>query len=64
VANDIRSGVDDTADHQKSQLHFTIENLSKYKAICKKDLSYGAEAQIEMFDEKQQEVENLATGSL
>jgi hypothetical protein len=56
------SRVIDTADHQK--VDFIFEYLCKYEAICKKALTHGSGAQIELFDEKKPEVENLVTGTL
>jgi hypothetical protein len=48
------SGVIETADHQKSRFRNQIS--LKYKATCKKALTRGPEAQMELFDEKKQEV--------
>jgi hypothetical protein len=56
------SGVIDTADHKK--IDFKVEYLREYEAICKKALTRGSRAQMELFDEKKPEVENLVTGSL
>jgi hypothetical protein len=55
-------GVNDTADHQK--VDFIAEYLREYEAICKKALTCESGAQMELFDEKKLEVENLVTGSL
>jgi hypothetical protein len=43
-------GVIDTADHKK--IYFIIEYLREYEAICKKALTLGSRAQMELFDEK------------
>jgi hypothetical protein len=42
------SGVIDTTDHKK----IDFEYLFEYKAICKKALTRGSRAQMELFDEK------------
>jgi hypothetical protein len=44
------NGVNDTADDKKFDL--IVEYLREYKAICKKALTHGSRAQIELFDEK------------
>jgi hypothetical protein len=41
-----------------------VEYLRKYEAICKKALTRVSGAQMELFDVKRPEVENLVTGSL
>jgi hypothetical protein len=41
-----------------------VEYLREYEAICKKASSRGSGDQMEMFDEKKPEAENLMTGSL
>jgi hypothetical protein len=46
------SGVIDTADHKK--IDFIVEYLREYKATCKKALTLGSRAQMELFDEKNQ----------
>jgi hypothetical protein len=46
------SGVIDTADHKK--VDFIVEYLREYEAICKKVLTRGSRAQMELFDEKNQ----------
>jgi hypothetical protein len=48
--------------HHK-KIDFTVEYLRKYESICKKALTPGSRAQMELFDEKP-EVENLMTGPL
>jgi hypothetical protein len=53
------SGVIDTADHKKSYLK--VEYLGEYESIYETRRSW---AQTELFDEKDQEVENLVTESL
>jgi hypothetical protein len=40
----------DTADHKK--IDFIVEYLREYEAICKKALTHGPRAQIELFYEK------------
>jgi hypothetical protein len=45
-------GVIDTADHKK--INFIVEYLREYDAICKKALTRGSRAQMELFDEKNQ----------
>jgi hypothetical protein len=44
------SGVIDTADHKK--IDIIVEYLREYEAICKKALTRGSRAQMELFDEK------------
>jgi hypothetical protein len=44
------SGVIDSADHKKIDL--IGEYLSEYETICKKALTRGSRAQMELFDEK------------
>jgi hypothetical protein len=51
------SFVIDTTDHNK--IDFIVENLRKYEAICKKALNSESRAQMELFDKKKPEVENL-----
>jgi hypothetical protein len=46
----VPSGVIDTAYHKK--IDFIVEYLRKYEAICKKALTRGSRAQMELFDEK------------
>jgi hypothetical protein len=46
----IASGVIDTADHKK--IDFIVEYLREYEAVCKKALTRGSRAQMELFDEK------------
>jgi hypothetical protein len=46
------------------KVDFLVEYLREYEAICKKALNRGSAAQMELFDEKKPEVENLVTGSL
>jgi hypothetical protein len=43
---------------------FIVEYFREYEAICKKALTRVSGAQMELFDEKNAEVENLVTGSL
>jgi hypothetical protein len=43
-------GVIHTADHKK--IDFIVEYLREYEAICKKALTRGSVAQMELFDEK------------
>jgi hypothetical protein len=50
----VQSGVIDTADNKK--IDFIVEYLREYEAICKKALTRGSKAQME--------VANLVTGSL
>jgi hypothetical protein len=44
------SGVIDTDDHKK--IDFIVEYLREYEAMCKKALTRGSRAQMELFDEK------------
>jgi hypothetical protein len=46
------------------KVDFIVEYLYEYEAICKKALTRVSGAQMELFDEKKSEVENLVTGSL
>jgi hypothetical protein len=46
----VPSGVIDTADHKK--IDFIVEYLHEYEAICKKALTCGSRAKMELFDEK------------
>jgi hypothetical protein len=46
------------------KVDFLVKYLHDYEAICKKAVTRGSWAQMEMFDEKKPEVENLVTGSL
>jgi hypothetical protein len=46
------------------KVDFIVEYLCKNVAICKKALTRVSGAQMELFDEKKPEVENLVTGSL
>jgi hypothetical protein len=46
----VASGVIDTADHKK--IDFIVEYLREYEVICKKALTRGSRAQMELFDEK------------
>jgi hypothetical protein len=55
-------GVNDTADHKNGEIK--VEFLSEFESICKKALTRISGAQMELFDEKKQEVENLVTQSL
>jgi hypothetical protein len=43
-------GVIDTTDPK--EIDFIVEYLCKYEAICKKALTPGSRAQMELFDEK------------
>jgi hypothetical protein len=49
-------GIIDTADQKK--IDFIVKYLREYEAICKKALTHGSRAQMELFDEKKPEVEN------
>jgi hypothetical protein len=44
------SGVIATADHKK--IDFIVKYLREYEFICKKALTRGSRAQMELFDEK------------
>jgi hypothetical protein len=44
------SGVINTVDHKK--IDCIVEYLREYEAICKKALTRGSRAQVELFDEK------------
>jgi hypothetical protein len=57
----VASDIIDTSDHKK--IDFIVDYLRKYEVICKKALTRGSRAQMELLDEKTQ-VENLVTGSL
>jgi hypothetical protein len=46
----VSSGVIETADHKK--IDFIVEYLREYEVICKKALTRGSRAQMELFDEK------------
>jgi hypothetical protein len=46
------------------KVDFIIEYLHEYEAICKKASTRVSGAQMELFDEKKPDVENLVTGSL
>jgi hypothetical protein len=46
------------------KVDFLVEYLRELEAICKKAFTRGSGAQMELFDEKKPEVENLVTGSL
>jgi hypothetical protein len=46
------------------KVYFIVEYLREYETICKKVLTCVSGAQMELFDEKKPEVENLVTGSL
>jgi hypothetical protein len=46
------------------KVEFIVEYLREYEAICNKALTRVSGAQMELFDEKKTEVENLVTGSL
>jgi hypothetical protein len=50
-------GVIDTPDHKK--IDFIVEYLREYKAICKKALTRGSRAQMELFDEKNRRLKIL-----
>jgi hypothetical protein len=56
------SGVIDTADHQQSRFHGQIS--PRIRIHMQKALTRVSGAQMELFDEKKPEVENLVTGSL
>jgi hypothetical protein len=46
------------------KVDFIVEYLCEYEAMCKMALTCVSGAQMELFDEKKPEVENLVTGSL
>jgi hypothetical protein len=46
----VASGVIDTGDHKK--IDCIVEYLCEYEAICRKALTRGSRAQVELFDEK------------